>query len=512
MAADGMLRLLWITEVVVRFLWTGLPETGYIYPDEFFQATEIAAGDIFGFKHTRTWEWNENFPLRSPFFPYAIGGVPFYFLKSLFASCDITSRILIVAPRLVMTTASLSIDFVVFKICKHLGMDPWCSLVILGNSFVTLVFHTRTFSNSAESILFASLLLLVISSMANRDHECSKRCFGRFFLIGFLTSVGIWIRPTFLAFACVPLLWWLVDICSFHLLVDKNITQILQHVLSQCIVLGCGGFASIIILTMVDSYYFGYFQQGKIVLTPLNFVQYNLDSNSLKEHGLHPRIMHFTVNLPLLFGPKALCLYAVTTNMAVSKSFLDKVKALFSTRNLASNKKTDNNYKDSFIWSLLFCSIVVPMSILSCFPHQEPRFIIPVLFPLVILFSHCLSRSSFSFVAVLSLLIWNMFGCIIFGLMHQGGLYPCMEYLAKYLKNAQDLRPSATEFNLIFYHTYMPPQHLLAWPSSHQNDTSLHHSLNIHDLKGSSSHELMNHLQKLIEKFEPSDRKYEVKQ
>ena len=507
-----MLKLLWITEVVVRFLWTCLPETGYIYPDEFFQATEIAAGDIFGFKHKRTWEWNEGFPLRSPFFPYAISGAPFYFLKSLFASNDITSRALIVAPRLVMTTASLVIDFVVFKICKHLDMDPWCSLVILGSSFVTLVFHTRTFSNSAESILFASLLLLVISSMASRDHECSKSCPRRLFLIGFLTGVGIWIRPTFVAFACVPLLWWLVDVCSFYLLVDKNITQISKHVFSQCIVLGCGGFASVVILTIVDSYYFGYFQQGKIVLTPLNFMLYNFDSNSLKEHGLHPRIMHFTVNLPLLFGPKALCLYAVITNIAISKSLLDNVKALFSARNLDNSKKTDNNYKDYFIWSLLFCSIVVPVSILSCFPHQEPRFIIPVLFPLVILFSHCLSTSSLSFLAVLSLLIWNMFGCVMFGLIHQGGLYPCMEYLAKYLKNEQDLRTSATEFNLIFYHTYMPPEHLLAWPSSHHNDTTLHHSLNLFDLKGSSSHELANHLQKLIEKYEPSNRKYEVRQ
>jgi phosphatidylinositol glycan class Z len=37
-------------------------------------------------------------------------------------------------------------------------------------------------------------------------------------------------------------------------------------------------------------------------VTPLNFVSYNLNSENLAEHGLHPRWLHLFVNLPLVIG------------------------------------------------------------------------------------------------------------------------------------------------------------------------------------------------------------------
>ncbi|XP_068715770.1 GPI mannosyltransferase 4-like [Montipora foliosa] len=512
MAYRGFVVFVWITEVLIRYFWTCLPQAGYVYPDEFFQATEITAGDIFGFKHTRTWEWSEVFPLRSPAFPYAVSGLPFYILKSLNLPEAITSRTLVVAPRLVMTTASLIIDIIVFKICKRLHMDPCPSLVILGSSFVTLVFNTRTFSNGAETILFASLLLLVISSMAKRDIILhSKLDSARYFFMGFLIGMGVWTRPTFVAFICVPVLWWLLDICFNKWTVEKNIAKLVHFVLKQCSILACGGVAPIIILTLVDSYYFGYFQQGQVVLTPLNFILYNLDTSALRKHGLHSRVTHFAINLPLLFGPIALCFYAVIVNVVLRKSCMSYVKALFGARNVKKDEQTDYYYKESFIWSLLFCSIIVPVSLLSFIPHQEPRFISPVLVPLVILFPQWLSKSStLTLLAVLSWFIWNIFGCIVFGVMHQGGMYTCLAYLAQYLNNAGSLQTSAVEFHVTFHHTYMPPQHLLAWPSSHKNDINFHHTLALYDLKGSSSDVLMDHLQKLIKKLESSDRKYEV--
>lgn len=43
---------------------------GYAHPDEFFQAQEITAGDVFGFSTFRAWEWSEKgTPYRSVFFP-----------------------------------------------------------------------------------------------------------------------------------------------------------------------------------------------------------------------------------------------------------------------------------------------------------------------------------------------------------------------------------------------------------------------------------------------------------
>ncbi|CAG8771951.1 16164_t:CDS:1, partial [Cetraspora pellucida] len=44
---------------------------------------------------------------------------------------------------------------------------------------------------------------------------------------------------------------------------------------------------------------------GRLIFTPLNNIRYNLDSNNLAEHGLHPRYLHI-FNFVLLFGPLVL--------------------------------------------------------------------------------------------------------------------------------------------------------------------------------------------------------------
>ena len=127
----------------------------------------------------------------------------------------ITSKTLIVAPRLFISAASLIIDLSVYIICRNLHTDPAPSLYLLGTSFVTLVFYTRTFSNPAEAILFALLLLLVVLSISNKNVLRTKKDRARYFSIGAVVGVGIWIRPTFLAFACVPMAWYLLDICLY---------------------------------------------------------------------------------------------------------------------------------------------------------------------------------------------------------------------------------------------------------------------------------------------------------
>ena len=47
-----------------------------------------------------------------------------------------------------------------------------------------------------------------------------------------------------------------------------------------------------------------------LVVAPLASLRYNLDAHNLAAHGLHGRWLHVAVNMPLLFGPLALVLYA----------------------------------------------------------------------------------------------------------------------------------------------------------------------------------------------------------
>ena len=283
--AVRFLGCVWLIAVLLRFIWVCLPQTGYVHPDEFFQATEITAGDIFGFEHIRTWEFNDDFPVRTVTFPYVFAGFPLYILKKVLAEGAITSRTLAVAPRLFISATSLIIDLSVYKICRHLHIDPAPSLCLLGTSFVTLVLFTRTFSNTAEAILFALLLQLVVSAISNGNTLRTKEDCLRYFSMGVVVAVGIWIRPTFVAFASVPMACLLLDICALKWMSDKRILKFIGHTFRYCTCLGLGSILAMFVLIIADSHYFGYLPKRQFVVTPVNFVLYNLDTSSLKEHG-----------------------------------------------------------------------------------------------------------------------------------------------------------------------------------------------------------------------------------
>ena len=511
--AARFIGCVWLIAVLFRFIWVWLPQTGYIHPDEFFQATEITAGDIFGFKHIRTWEFNEAFPVRTVAFPYVFAGLPLYILKKVLGEGAITSRTLTVAPRLFISATSLIIDLSVYKICRHLCIDPAPSLCLLGTSFVTLVFYTRTFSNTAEAILFALLLLLVVSAISNGNTLRSRKDRLRYFSMGVVLCAGIWIRPTFVAFASVPMACLVLDICVLKWTFNKRNIKFIAHILRYCACLGLGSIPTMLALIIADSHYFGYLQKMQFVVTPVNFILYNLDASSLKEHGLHPRITHVLINMPLLYGPLALALYALVVHAVIKRRFVDCARILLSRKK--QEGKGSDDFQAYLIWNMLLCSCLAPIVLLSFIPHQEPRFISPVLVPLVILFSRSLFRSSFTPLRLLSWCLWNILACALFGILHQGGVYPCLAHFQQYLYNAKS-QTLNTMYHVTFYHTYMPPQHLLAWPMlGHENEGGFHHSITLYDLKGSSEDALKKHLEMISrlsnEELETRGTKSEVR-
>ena len=120
-----------------------------------------------------------------------------------------------------------------------------------------------------------------------------------------ITVTGIFNRPTFLAFAFPAVFFWLqrglgskiVGLGEFHL-------RIITFVLSSV--------PAAVAYILTDSFYYGYLTLNEIrelklsldnfVVTPLNFLKYNINTNNLSKHGLHPRYLHFLVNIPLLYN------------------------------------------------------------------------------------------------------------------------------------------------------------------------------------------------------------------
>jgi len=124
------------------------------------------------------------------------------------------------------------------------------------------------------------------------------------FVVATITVAGIFNRPTFLAFAFPSVFFWLqrglgskiIGLCDFHL-------RILMLILS--------GIPATVVFILIDSFYYGYLTMSEIremkvglnnfVVTPFNFIKYNINTNNLSEHGLHPRYLHLLVNIPLLY-------------------------------------------------------------------------------------------------------------------------------------------------------------------------------------------------------------------
>jgi len=167
------------------------------------------------------------------------------------------------------------------------------------------------------------------------------------------------------------------------------------------------------------------------MITPLNSFLYNMKSENLAEHGLHPHYTHLLVNLPLLLGPLPLFL-------------------LFPS--LARNEKEERKPKPKY---LLYFIILSGLVFLSLAPHQEPRFLLPLFLPIVILSSLVLPKLSHSW-RTHFWMIWILFNVVmvvLFGVFHQAGVVPSLH----------TLRENAEENDaIVYWHTFMPPIHLLA--------------------------------------------------
>lgn len=129
----------------------------------------------------------------------------------------------------------------------------------------------------------------------------------------------------------------------------------------------------------------------------------------------------------------------------------------------------------------MITSMTIPAALLSIFPHQEPRFLIPITVPLVYLHADDIltetdnttikitgssqinkkhkSTSSYKNQNYL-MKFWLFINavCVIFyGFIHQGGIYPMLSYLSQELQTY----PLSSTFHIFTSHIYSIPESLL---------------------------------------------------
>ncbi|XP_064477974.1 GPI mannosyltransferase 4-like [Ornithodoros turicata] len=404
----------WLMFATLRVALVFVPQTGYIHPDEFFQTTEVASGDIFGLKIYRSWEFTDKNPLRSAAVIHLIYGPPLFLLRLLVGSSP-SPYLLLVFPRFFVCLLSFVCDYVLYRTSKGRADGSHRCLLQLATSYVVVVFHTRTFSNSVESCLLALLFLLVNSKSA--------------LLLSAVLVFGFFNRPTFLIWAFPVVVPWLAKKKRLLALLPTCICFTIAFILADTLYYRPESFAKIFVSPLSIKL------PTDVVITPLNFILYNLNSSNLESHGVHPRWLHIIVNVPALF------------NVAGVVSIWTAIRILFSASKCTD--ATDRTAAQTLLFSL---------AVFSIFCHQEARFLVPLTVPVTLLSYRVLTFNK------LFTLVWalaNIVCLVFFGFIHQGGVVPCMMKLHSTC-HTHECQPG----HVIFTQTYMPPRHLLSVPSA----------------------------------------------
>lgn len=388
-----------VLSALLRVLFAFSPS--YIHPDEHFQGPEAIASRTLGWATRSTWEFDSNAPARSYFSIWVVYGIPLYFIEALFDEASLDPLKVYYCLRALFAVASwilcdMAIDR--FSVARHERIK---NLLLLSTSYVTWTYQSHTLSNAVETPLLLWSLVIIYELKSSKKTIFSRNFDS--FLLGIIIAFGIFNRPSFPAFLVLP---------SVYLF--QHFVKHPTNLISFIVALGLTSLLAIIIDTH-------YYNSETYVLTPLNNLLYNMDKSNLSHHGIHSRFHHAFINLPELFGPGLLL--------------------------LASER---------YLWTLPFLSIVSGLLFLSFIPHQEARFLLPLV-PLL-----CCCADSRLFrprVMRILLAIWLSFNIVmgvIMGIFHQGGVVPAQAHIGRYL--------SETPSVFVWWKTYSPPIWIMGKP------------------------------------------------
>lgn len=186
-------------------------------------------------------------------------------------------------------------------------------------------------------------------------------------------------------------------------------------------------------------------------ITPLNFFAYNSDTTNLAQHGLHPWYQHLVANLPQLLGPATFLLFAKPHK------------------------------------SLRLYSAISGLFVLSIFPHQEARFLLPTV-PLILSSVELPKNKMILRCWGVAWVLFNLFFGLLMGIYHQGGVVPGQVFMST--------QPDAT--NAIWWKTYTPP----IWLLDGKNEV-----LRTKDVMGLRGSALLEQLGELATCDTPADRR-----
>ncbi|KAK8169867.1 glycosyltransferase family 22 protein [Phyllosticta citrichinensis] len=402
-----MWRRAYLFLLLVRLYFALSPS--YLHPDENFQGPEVIAGRVFSYPVHLTWEFTAQNPIRSSFPLWICYGIPMFTLRVVwdgFAQGTVPPHVVYWTLRFLMFTLSMVLeDWAILELISSPRQRKVAQMLV-ASSYVTWTLQTHTFSNSLETLALIWCMVLI----QRIEHDKRHSSLPASAVLGFLAVVGVFNRITFPAYLVVPAL------------------QLLSHFqrkpLSLIVLLLSAALTAMAAIAFDTSFY----TQGEItlsdlvlrpVITPLNNLLYNSSASNLAKHGLHPYYQHLVANLPQLLGPTYPLIFL------------------------------------SFRKNLRTAAAVTGITLLSVFPHQEARFLLPTI-PLLLtsirlpdpLVNRRLWRAWLA-----SWIAFNAVMGVFMGVYHQGGVVPAQMWIARHGE------PGLAR--VFWWKTYSPPVWLL---------------------------------------------------
>ncbi|KAF1813536.1 hypothetical protein P152DRAFT_323477 [Eremomyces bilateralis CBS 781.70] len=454
----------------------------YLHPDEHFQGPEVIAGRVFKYPVHQTWEFTSSTPIRSVFPLWLAYGLPMYTLRLLWEGVgqdEVAPIVVYWALRILMFMLSFVLEDWAIQELVEQPRQRHMALLLVASSYATWTYQTHTFSNSIETLVVLWCVVLIRRIVEDKKHT------GLFasFVLGFLMTLGTFNRITFPAFVLLPALslipHFLRKPLSLVTIIIATVTTASIAIISDTSFYRNTDLAKLTLREVIQS----------PVIPPLNSLRYNSNASNLAHHGLHPRTNHIFVNLPLLLGPATLPLLSTFTKTL--RRYLRRLRSATPPITPISPSTTGPRPPSPltptqpppspFTTPLplpLASTALVAIAILSLFPHQEPRFLLPAV-PLLLTCVRVprLRRPARSFT-----LAWVLFNALLGTLMgtyHQGGVVRVQGWLAHNLQLNQKLGaatialpPPAAQIavdppmnvtvrEIIWWKTYSPPLWIL---------------------------------------------------
>jgi hypothetical protein len=181
------------------------------------------------------------------------------------------------------------------------------------------------------------------------------------------------------------------------------------------------------------------------------------------------------INMPLLFGPLTIIGFGYVLRNLFGRTTIKRSNNTQLSHIINSSNSTNN----SVIEFICQWTIIIGVGILSCAPHQEPRFLLPTMVPLVYLYGrhlvvginvnntdtpHNKRRSMLRHIPLIIWIVFNTIVYIFFGQLHQGGLLDSLLHLNDnaFIHDERDIMSTNATLPRVFvyYKTYMPPTFL----------------------------------------------------